>query len=145
MAIQETTKLYQHKTHSLTNWEEYPIVLCVKCWIYVYLYVVHGESGLPWWLDGKESACSAGDLGFIPQSGRSPWRKAWQPTPVFSPGEFHGQRSPPGYCPWGCKELDTTKRLTHTYTLNCTLTFLLICFTFLRNFSFLSCLSMWEN
>ena len=83
MAIQETTKLYQHKTHSLTNWEEYPIVLCVKCWIYVYLYVVHGESGLPWWLDGKESACSAGDLGSIPGSGRSPAEGNGYPLQYF--------------------------------------------------------------
>ena len=35
--------------------------------------------------------------------------KEWLPTPVFLPGEFHGQRSLVGYSPWGCKELDTTK------------------------------------
>ena len=39
-----------------------------------------------------------------------------QPTPVFLPGEFHGQRSLAGYSPWGCKELDTTEQLTHTHT-----------------------------
>ena len=37
-----------------------------------------------------------------------------QPTPVFLPGELHGQRSLAGYSPWGLKELDTTERLTHT-------------------------------
>ena len=37
--------------------------------------------------DGKESACSAGDLGLIPGLGRVPSRWAWQPTPVFLPGE----------------------------------------------------------
>ena len=31
------------------------------------------------------------------------WRRKWQPTPVFSPGEFHGQRSLAGHSPWGCK------------------------------------------
>ena len=36
------------------------------------------------------------------------WRRKWQPTPVFLPREFHGQRSLAGYSPWGCKELDTT-------------------------------------
>ena len=41
-----------------------------------------------------------------------PWRRAWQPTPVFLPGEFHGQRSMAGYSPWGHKELDTTEQLT---------------------------------
>ena len=37
------------------------------------------------------------------------WRRKWQPTPVFLPGEFHGQKSLAGYSPWGCKELDTTE------------------------------------
>ena len=40
-----------------------------------------------------------------------PWRREWEPTPVFLPREFHGQRSLMGYGPWGCKELDTTKQL----------------------------------
>ena len=43
--------------------------------------------GLPWWLSGKESACDAGDLGSIPGLGRFPWRRKWQPIPVFLPGE----------------------------------------------------------
>ena len=44
-----------------------------------------------------------------------PWRREWQPTPVFLPGEFHGQRSLAGYSPWGCKESDMTEWLsTHT-------------------------------
>ena len=34
-------------------------------------------------------------------------------TPVFLPGEFHGQRSLASYSPWGCKELDMTEQLTH--------------------------------
>ena len=42
-----------------------------------------------------------------------PWRREWQPTPVFLPGEFHGQRSLAGYSPMGHVELDTTERLTH--------------------------------
>ena len=40
------------------------------------------------------------------------WRRKWQPTPVFLPGESHGQRSLVGYSPWGRKESDTTERLT---------------------------------
>ena len=43
--------------------------------------------------DSKESPSNAGDPGSIPQLGRFPWRKAWQPTPVFLPGESHGQKS----------------------------------------------------
>ena len=41
-----------------------------------------------------------------------PWKKVRLPTPVFFPGEFHGQRSLEGYSPWGHKESDTTERLT---------------------------------
>ena len=39
-------------------------------------------------------------------------RRAWQPTPVFLPGEFHGQRNLAGLSPWGHKELDTTEQLS---------------------------------
>ena len=45
----------------------------------------------------------------IPELGRFPWRKVWQPIPVFLPGESHGQQSLVGYSPWGCKDLDTTE------------------------------------
>ena len=38
-----------------------------------------------------------------------PWRKEWQPTLVFLPGESHGQRILVGYSPQGCKELDMTE------------------------------------
>ena len=41
------------------------------------------------------------------------WRRDWQPTPVFFPGESHGQRSLAGYSPLGCKESDTTESLIH--------------------------------
>ena len=41
--------------------------------------------------------------------GKSPWSRKWQPTPVFLPGEFHGQRSMAGYSPWDHKESDTTE------------------------------------
>ena len=40
--------------------------------------------------------------------GKIPWKRKWQPTPVFLPGEFHGQRSLVGYSPWGGKESDIT-------------------------------------
>ena len=59
----------------------------------------------------KESACNAGDLGSIPGLGRFPWRRKWQPTPVFLPGKSHGWRSPAGYSPLGHKESDMTEWL----------------------------------
>ena len=53
---------------------------------------------------GKEFTYNAGDTsdtGLIPRLGRFPRRRAWQATPVFLPGLFHGQRSLEGYNPWG--------------------------------------------
>ena len=48
-----------------------------------------------------------------------PWRRKWQPTPVFLPGESHGWRSVVGYSPWGRKESDTTERLHfHTFFIH---------------------------
>ena len=49
------------------------------------------------------------DMGSIPRVRKIPWRRKWQPTPVFLPGESHGQRSQMGYSPWGHKELDVTE------------------------------------
>ena len=67
--------------------------------------------GFPGGSDGKESACNVGDPGLIPGSGRFPWRRKWHPTPVFLPGESHGQRSLEIYSPWSHKELDMTEQL----------------------------------
>ena len=47
---------------------------------------------------------------FDPWVGKISWRREWQPTPVFLPGESHGQRSLVGYSPWGSKEPDTIER-----------------------------------
>ena len=82
-------------------------------WILVYdINKCISYTGLPGGSDGKESTYNAGDPGLIPGSGRSP-REGWQPTPVFLPGESHGQRSLVGHSLWGHKELDTTEQLTH--------------------------------
>ena len=65
----------------------------------------------------KESAHNAGDLGLIPGLGRSPgedplekisWRREWQPTPVFLPGESQGRGSLVGFRLWGRAESDMT-------------------------------------
>ena len=68
--------------------------------------------GFPDGSEVKASACNAGDLGLIPGLGRFPWRRKWQPTPVFLLGESHGWRSLVGYSPLGRKELDTTDQAT---------------------------------
>ena len=56
--------------------------------------------------DGKESVCSAGDLGSIPRLGRSPERGHGNPLPYPCLENPHGQRSLAGYSPRGCKESD---------------------------------------
>ena len=48
-------------------------------------------------------------LGFHPWAGKIPQRRAWEPTPVFMPGESHGQRTLAACSPWGHTELDTTE------------------------------------
>ena len=58
---------------------------------------------------GEESACNAGDTRDASWVRRIRWRRRWQPTPVFLPEEFHGQRSLVGYSPWGCEDSDMTE------------------------------------
>ena len=61
-----------------------------------------------------------------------PWRRKWQPTPVFLPGESHWQRSLVNYSPWGCKKSDITEQLTHTHTHTQTHGMILRCWCFVR-------------
>ena len=62
----------------------------------------------------KNPQDNAGDASLIPDR-KIPWRRKWQPTPVFLPGKPHGQRSLEHYSPWGCKELYMTAT-EHTHT-----------------------------
>ena len=74
--------------------------------------------GLPWCLSGKEPTCQCRShrrLGSSPWVRKSPWRWKWHPTPVFLPGESHGQRSLAGYSPRGHRELNWVTE-THTET-----------------------------
>ena len=90
----------------VTRWERVgrDLVQCLK------------EEGFPGGTSGKEPACQCKRRrrqGLDPWIRKSPWRKEWQPTLGFLPGESHGQRSLAGCSPWGCKESD----MTHTRTL----------------------------
>ena len=61
--------------------------------------------------DAKEPACQCRRRGLHPWVMKIPWRRKWQPAPVFLPGEFYGRRSlSGGYNLWGQKELDTIER-----------------------------------
>ena len=85
---------------------------------------------LPKWLSDKEPACqcriSCRRCGFDPHVGKIPWRRKWQPTLVFLPGESYGQRIPwtrslVGYGPWGPKGVGhnwMTNTFTYAYMWN---------------------------
>ena len=74
----------------------------------------------------KNRSANKGDnkiRGFDPWIGKTPWRRKWQPTPVFLPGKSYGQKSSAGYSPWRHKNLDMTEHMcvcthahTHTHT-----------------------------
>ena len=72
--------------------------------------------GFPQWLRSYRICLQYRIPGSSPWVGKIPWRREWPPTPLFLPGEFHGQRSLAGYNPQDRKELDTTERLRHTHT-----------------------------
>ena len=70
------------------------------------------KSDFPGGTSGKEPTCQSKRHKrhrFYPWVRTIPWRRAWQPTLVFLPGEFLGQRSLAGYGPWGLKESDMTE------------------------------------
>ena len=69
------------------------------------------------WFRWYRICLQCGSSRFDPWVGKIPWRRKWLPTPVFLPGESHGQRRLVGYSPWGCKELDTTEQLTFSLKL----------------------------
>ena len=68
--------------------------------------------GFPGGSDGKESVCNVGDLGLIPQFGRTPRGGHGNPLQYSCLENPHGQRNLVGYSPWGQKELDTTEQLS---------------------------------
>ena len=67
------------------------------------------------WLGHSVLAMAQRRHGFVdPWIKKIPWRRKWQPTPVFLTGKSHEQRAQVGYSPWGHKELDTANSLIHT-------------------------------
>jgi len=70
------------------------------------------KGGLPWWPRRQRVHLQCRRPRFSPWVRKIPWRRPWQPTPVFLLGEFHGQRNLVGCSPWGHKKLDMTEQLT---------------------------------
>ena len=78
-----------------------------------------GKTFSPGSSDSKESACNVGELGFDLWVRKIPWRRVWQPTPVFLPEEFSGQRNLVGYSLWGSQSQTRPSDFhfqTHTHT-----------------------------
>ena len=110
-------------SHCCLNWHFLDDILCGVSFVRlsglfwnhtVYFLLLSVQSSLcfPGGATGEEPFCLCRRhkrLGFDPWVRKIPWRRASQPTPVFLPGESHGQRSLVGYSPWGRKEFDTTE------------------------------------
>ena len=94
-----------------------------KLWNYVPATVSKRSSSSPFLsafvviLGGSDSrvCLQSGRPRFNPWVGKISWRREWLPTPVFLPGEFHGERSLAGYCPRDQKDWDTTEQLTPSF------------------------------
>ena len=72
-------------------------------WCCFFLHLLHWQVDFFFFLTTVSPACQwrrCKRFGFNPWVGKIPWRRKWQPTPVFLPGEFHGRRSLVGYSPW---------------------------------------------
>ena len=85
-----------------------------------FLSSLRNALGFPGGTIGTEPTCQCRRhkrRGFDPWVGKIPWRKAWQPTPVFLPGESHEQRSLEGYSPWSQKASDTIEATEHAEML----------------------------
>ena len=90
----------------------------VSCLVW---YSGDSRSLLPRWLNGKEPACHYSRCKrhrFDPWVGKIPWRRKWQPTPIFLPGKSHGQRSLVGYSPWACR-VGITEQLNNNDNVHC--------------------------
>ena len=98
--------MYNLDVKAVKNWMPTPSFLLPCC-------TDIKDHTLRWRLSGKESACQCRchrRPGFNSWVRKIPWRRKWQPTPVFLPGESYGQRSLVGYSPWGCREKDMTEQ-----------------------------------
>ena len=103
-----------------------------KCWKLVPFISVSPEQhlftfssplhsfGLPWWLSGKESVWQSRihrRCRFNPWAGKIPWRRKWQPIPIFFPGKSHVQRSPAVYRSMGSQGVRHNWAHIYSFTL----------------------------
>ena len=89
------------------------VCCCFYFFVFVFWWHVGSEKGFPGGSVVKESACQCRRRQFDPWVGKIPWRKKWQPTPVFCL-ENTRQRSLAGYSPCSCKRVRLS---THTHVI----------------------------
>ena len=88
-----------------------PIYIYIHAYIYIHnlsIYICMYILGLPWWLRGKESTCQCRRHRFDPWVGKIPWRRKWQPTPVFLLGNPMDRGAWQAVVPGVSKESDMT-------------------------------------
>ena len=123
--VKEISEMVAHKTPSrvtangLQIWLPCPtsIPIIKPAW---FLQILIGIIAQKIW--GMLALCrvkqlTEGPAGSQSPTNSNPWRRKWQPTPVFLPGKSHGWRNLVGYHPWGCKESDTTEQLHSLHSL----------------------------
>ena len=85
-------------------------------------YLFYTWLGFPWWLNGKELTYQCRNRGLDPWIGKIPWRREWQPTPVFLAGKFQGHKSLLGYSSQGHKRVGhdlATRQQQQVYIFQC--------------------------
>ena len=108
--LQSSIQIWTHSTSSLL------VLLWRTNKHFHILFLIMKVACLVGFLGGsvvEKPPAQAGDVGLIPGVTMTPRRRKWQPTPVFSLGKSHGQRSLVGCSPWGHKDLDVTLWLNH--------------------------------
>ena len=83
------------------SWQSWFQLVFHPTWHFTWMVLVVKESSFQ---RRRHKRC-----GLHPWIRKIPWKRKWQPTPIFLPGKFHEQRSLVGYSPWGCKELGTVE------------------------------------
>ena len=116
--LNQSVKKFQQKLLLwvvLNHIESYMVCVCMCICVMVICACPWIILGFPGGASGKKPASQCRRYKrcrFEPWVGDIPWRRKWQPTPVFLPGESYAQSSLAGYSPWGHKELDTTEWLS---------------------------------
>ena len=125
-------KLFPYLKHMLLSYIYHKciIIICSEV-LKTQVYIQYSTSrGLPRWLSGKESTGQSRRLRFHPRVGKIPWRREWQPTPAFLPGNPVDRGAWRAAATAVAKETDTTERLNNSKS----------CASFRLSPKFLTCL-----